>query len=133
MQRGKAEQARSASGDRMGERRTTLPVPNGWYAVAVSGEIEPGRIATRRYFDQELVVFRTQQGEAAVFDAYCPHLGAHFGYGGRVEGEVLRCPFHGWSFTPSGACQAIPYAKRIPPNASAAKLPTVERNGFIFA
>jgi 3-ketosteroid 9alpha-monooxygenase subunit A len=110
-----------------------LPVPNGWYAVAVSVEIPTGGLEHVRYFGQELVVFRTEGGEAAVFGAYCPHLGAHFGYGGRVEGESLRCPFHGWSFATSGACRAIPYAKRIPPNANAAKLPTVERNGFIFA
>ena len=33
----------------------------------------------------------------------------------------------------SGACARVPYAKRIPPNARAGALPTVERNGFVFA
>lgn len=114
-------------------RRTALPIPNGWYAVAVSEELAKGAVEIVRYFGQELVVFRTEGGEAAVFDAYCPHLGAHFGHGGRVEGERLRCPFHGWSFGKSGACEAIPYAKRIPPKASADRIPSVERNGFVFA
>lgn len=113
-------------------RRDGLPVPNGWYAVAVAEDLAPGAVEAVRYFDQELVVFRTESGEVAVFGAYCPHLGAHFGHGGRVEGEGLRCPFHGWVFGTDGACQAIPYAKRIPPNANAARLPTVERNGFVF-
>lgn len=122
--------AQSEEGD---EEKGMLPVPNGWYAVAVSEQLAPGALERVRYFDQELVVFRTESGEAAVFGAYCPHLGAHYGYGGRVEGESLRCPFHGWSFDTSGTCNGIPYAKRIPPNANATKLPTVERNGFIFA
>ena len=114
-------------------QRDTLPIPNGWYAVAVSTALKPGDLERVHYFGQELVVFRTESGVAAVFDAYCPHLGAHLGYGGRIEGEQLRCPFHGWAFGADGTCEAIPYAKRIPNNASAGKLPTLERNGFIFA
>ena len=102
-------------------RRHALPVPNGWFAVAVASEIPPGRVEIVRYFDTELVVFRTESGEVAVFDAYCPHLGAHLGHGGKVDGERLRCPFHGWGFGTSGACEDIPYAKRIPPNADAAR------------
>lgn len=115
------------------ERIEPLPIPNGWYAVAVSEALAPGAIEAVRYFGQELVVFRTESGQAGVFEAYCPHLGAHFGHGGRIEGERLRCPFHGWEFSASGECARIPYAKRIPANARAGKLPTVERNGFVFA
>ena len=107
-------------------------MPSGWFAVAVSDALAPGTLETVRYFDRELVVFRTEAGEAAVFDAYCPHLGAHLGHGGRVEGERLRCPFHGWGFGVSGACEEIPYAKRIPAGARATKFRTVERNGFVF-
>jgi phenylpropionate dioxygenase-like ring-hydroxylating dioxygenase large terminal subunit len=110
-----------------------LPIPNGWFAVEVSDALEPGAIRAVRYFGREWVVFRTQSGQAAVFDAFCPHLGAHFGHGGRVEDDRLHCPFHGWAFGPSGACEAIPYAKRIPPGAAAGALPVVERNGFVFA
>ncbi len=114
-------------------RRSELPIPNGWYAVAVSEELAAGSLSRVHYFGRELVVMRSEAGVAAVFDAYCPHLGAHFGYGGRVEGERLRCPFHGWSFGLDGACEAIPYAKRIPSQARAGVLPSVERNGFVFA
>ncbi|MEZ4290072.1 MAG: Rieske 2Fe-2S domain-containing protein [Myxococcota bacterium] len=113
--------------------RSGLPILNGWYAVAVSEALAPGTLERLHYFGRELVAFRTEGGEAAVLDAYCPHLGAHLGHGGRVEGEWLRCPFHGWAFDVQGACAEIPYAKRIPPNARAGRYPTVERNGFVFA
>lgn len=112
---------------------SALPMPNGWFAVATTEELAAGGILTRRYFDRELVVFRTASGAAGVLDAYCPHLGAHLGVGGRVEGESLRCPFHAWAFGVDGACRAIPYAKRIPPNARARAFEVVERNGFVFA
>ena len=110
-----------------------LPIPQGWFAVAFSNELDPGDVRAVRYFARDLVVFRTESGEAGVFDAHCPHLGAHFGYGGRVEGEALRCPFHGWEFATDGACVAIPYAKRIPPGARAGAWHVCERNGYVFA
>jgi 3-ketosteroid 9alpha-monooxygenase subunit A len=74
---------------------TALPIPSGWFAVATSEEIAIRDVAIRHYFGQDLVVFRTESGAVSVFDPYCPHLGAHLGHGGRVEGERLRCPFHG--------------------------------------
>jgi len=111
----------------------SLPIPNGWFAVAASHEIASGDVRRARYFGRELVIFRTESGRPAVFDAYCPHLGAHLGEGGRVEGDALRCPFHGWLFDASGACRHIPYAERIPGKARARAFETLERNGFVFA
>ena len=76
------------------ERRETLPIPRGWFAVAHSDEIAKGEVQKAHYFGQDLVVFRTESGKAGVFDAYCPHLGAHLGVGGKVEGEtqISVCP-----------------------------------------
>jgi len=113
--------------------RAELPIPSGWYAVAVSEALAPSEVQGVFYFGRELVVFRTEAGRASVFEAHCPHLGAHFAYGGKVEGERLKCPFHGWAFKTDGECAAIPYATRIPAGARAGVLPTAERNGFVFA
>jgi nitrite reductase/ring-hydroxylating ferredoxin subunit len=41
-----------------------------------------------------LMLIRDASGFTA-YDAVCPHRGAHLGYGGRVEGETIVCPFHG--------------------------------------
>jgi phenylpropionate dioxygenase-like ring-hydroxylating dioxygenase large terminal subunit len=63
-----------------------------------------------RYFGQQLVLFRTESGEAVLLDAHCPHLGAHLGHGGTVEGEAIRCPFHSWRFdAKTGQVDDIPY------------------------
>jgi 3-ketosteroid 9alpha-monooxygenase subunit A len=113
-------------------RRFPFPLPNGWFAVACSDEIAPGELKRLHYFGRELVLFRGADGEARVFDAHCPHLGAHLGYGGRVEGSSVRCPFHGWRFDGSGACVEIPYAARIPERARLRAWPSVERNGLVL-
>ncbi len=113
--------------------RLPLSIPNGWFQVAYSNELDAGAVLPLRYFNKDLVLFRTQGGDAALLDAFCPHLGAHLGHGGVVEGDHLRCPFHAWEFDPMGVCRRVPYAKRIPAKAKARPWPSVERNQMIWA
>jgi len=123
-----------AAGPRSASARYPFPAyPNGWFRVAYSGEIARGEVKPLEYFGRELVLFRTESGRARVFDAYCPHLGAHLGVGGKVEGEQIRCPFHAWRFDADGRCNEIPYAKRIPARAQIDCWPVDERNGVILA
>ncbi|MFK7895255.1 MAG: Rieske 2Fe-2S domain-containing protein [Myxococcota bacterium] len=114
--------------------RFPFPIPRGWFQVAYSDEIPPGSVQPSRYFGQDLVIGRTEAGAAFVFDAHCPHLGAHLGKGGRVESEYLHCPFHGWRFDQDGACANVPYAKsnRVPRGSQLKRWPSVERNGMLM-
>jgi len=114
------------------KRRFPFPLPNGWFAVALSGELRAGEVKRAFYLGRELVLFRTASGDARVFDAYCPHLGAHLGVGGKVVGDTLQCPFHGWRFDGDGHCVEVPYAKRIPPHAAARAWLVAERYGLVF-
>jgi len=104
----------------------------GWFMLMFSEELKPGDVVPLKRFDQELVLFRTESGEAKVLDAYCPHMGAHLGHGGKIVGEGIVCPFHAGKFDGTGKCIEIPYAKRIPPKAGVACWPVAERNGMIF-
>ena len=97
-------------------KRYQKPIPHGWYAVAYGSELKAGDVKALQYFGKELVLFRTESGQARLLDAYCPHLGAHLGHGGSVKGESISCPFHGWEFDGAGKCTDIPYAKRMPPS-----------------
>ena len=107
--------------------------PNGWFAVAYSEALAPGEVKPISYFGRDFAVWRGESGDAHVVNAHCPHLGAHLAYGGRVEGDNLRCPFHAWRFGADGRCNEIPYAKRIPAKAELRTLDTCEANGFVFA
>jgi nitrite reductase/ring-hydroxylating ferredoxin subunit len=106
--------------------------PNGWFRVSYSSELSAGEVLSLHYFGRELILFRSEEGTARVFDAYCPHLGAHLGHGGKVEGDGIRCPFHAWRFDGSGTCVEVPYAKRIPPMAKLKPWPVCEKNGVVF-
>ena len=115
----------------------SLPIPFGWYALACSADLAPGDVRPLYYFDEHLVLFRTEDGQAHVTAAFCPHLGAHLGYGGRVEGNAIICPFHGWRFDGDGVCVSVPYARAIPRRAANGpclySYPVQERNRMIWA
>ncbi len=106
----------------------------GWHIVLFSQELAVGEVKRLHYFGRDLVAYRGESGRAAVLDAHCPHLGAHLGSAeGRITGDNIACPFHGWTFSPTGECVDIPYAKQIPERAVHALRgwPVQEKNGFI--
>jgi phenylpropionate dioxygenase-like ring-hydroxylating dioxygenase large terminal subunit len=101
--------------------------------VALSSELAAGATLTRPFFGGEAVIFRTEEGRAVATRPFCPHLGAHLGHSGRVEGETLRCSFHGFRFDAGGACVAAYPQRRTPPACRLPLFPTRERNGQILA
>lgn len=107
------------------------PYPNGWFKICFSDELPVGGVKPVHQFGTELVVFRGEDGKARVLDAYCAHLGAHLGIGGKVVGNHIQCPFHAWEYNGEGQCTKIPYAQRIPPRAQVDCWPTIEQNGYI--
>ncbi|MBT3711375.1 MAG: Rieske (2Fe-2S) protein, partial [Gammaproteobacteria bacterium] len=118
------------------ERGINLPMPFGWFVVCYSDELAKGEVKPVTYFERELVVWRGEDGAPRVLDAYCPHLGAHLGYGGKVNGNDIQCPFHSWSWNGEGAATDIPYSKSIPPKmkkpACERAYPTRELSGFVW-
>ncbi len=61
------------------DRPEPPPVPNGWYAALALTELSPGAVSSFIAVERELVAFRTDDGDAHVIDAHCPHMGAHLG------------------------------------------------------
>ncbi|MCA9693100.1 MAG: Rieske 2Fe-2S domain-containing protein [Nannocystaceae bacterium] len=126
---GTRELPRAASGD--APRFPFGGHPRGWFAIAFSQDVEPGALRRARYFGEELVIVRGASGSVFVTEAYCPHMGAHLGHGGTVEGDCVRCPYHAWRFDAAGRCVEVPYSDRIPPKARLRSWPVREQNGVI--
>ena len=110
----------------------TPDFPMGWYSVARSHELLVGEVKDVQAFDRELVLYRTRSGQTVLQDAFCPHLGAHLAHKGRVVGESIRCPFHGWRFGTDGECEEIPYADEIPSRARLRTWHCEEKNGEVY-
>jgi phenylpropionate dioxygenase-like ring-hydroxylating dioxygenase large terminal subunit len=109
------------------------PYPNGWFFALESRALPARGVVPLRYFGRDLVAYRSESGQAVVLDAHCPHLGAHLGYGGVVEGEGIRCPFHAWKFDLEGRCDDVPYDPgRKPPRVGVRCHPVHETSGLIL-
>ncbi|MFI7642244.1 Rieske 2Fe-2S domain-containing protein [Nonomuraea sp. NPDC049400] len=103
--------------------------PAGWYALAFSQELRPGAVQPVRLAGRDLVLARLRSGTLMAAHAHCPHLGAHLGYGGTVQDEQLRCPFHGLTFDPtSGKCTS----SRAPARMALTTVPVAEQHGVIL-
>lgn len=115
----------------LAELHPRRPYPDGWFALAFADELPPGRVLRRRFMGEDLVVYRTRSGVVRVVEPYCPHLGAHLGHGGRVDGEEIVCPFHHFAFGVDGACVRTGYGTR-PPAARLVQREVREVNGAIL-
>jgi len=117
--------------------RFPMDIPYGWFFVAYSDELQAGDVKTVQYFGEELVLFRTLSGKAGLLEAYCAHLGAHLGHGGKVDEDGIRCPFHAWAYNTEGWATDVPYAKKMPPILSRRPCmkayPIVEKNNVVWA
>ncbi|WP_160310885.1 Rieske 2Fe-2S domain-containing protein [Streptomyces sp. 150FB] len=110
--------------------RVPLPYPSGWFCLALSREVPAGAVVNRRFMGRDVVLYRTRGGVLRVVDAHCPHLGAHLGAGGVVDGEHLVCPFHRFAFDVEGSCVKVPGG--APPRATLAQFTVRERGKIIY-
>ncbi|WP_321886295.1 Rieske 2Fe-2S domain-containing protein [Paraburkholderia bannensis] len=104
-----------------------------WFPVARSADLATPQSAT--LLGERLVVWRTASGQAVVQDARCPHRGADFALG-KVHGDSIACPYHGWQFAADGGkCSHIPSLEdqcKIPPNAAIHTYPVIERFAHVW-
>ena len=107
--------------------------PTGWYQIGWSPEFPVGTTHARRWFGEDVVVYRDDHGELHALEAHCKHLGAHLGHGGKVSGNCVQCPFHGWSWGPDGYNAAIPDQDRPNRSKQLRVWPVMEQYGLAFA
>lgn len=79
---------------------------NAWYAVATCESIQdtPQKVSVH---GEAILLYRDNHGTVSAMDAYCPHRGCDLSLG-RVDGDGLVCPYHGWRFSTDGRCIHIP-------------------------
>jgi phenylpropionate dioxygenase-like ring-hydroxylating dioxygenase large terminal subunit len=98
---------------------------NCWYVAAWGSEVRRAPLA-RTITGVPVVLFRTEAGAAAALEDRCCHRGLPLSLG-RIEGDAIRCGYHGLLFDAAGACIEIPSQKTIPPDARVRRFPLVEK------
>jgi nitrite reductase/ring-hydroxylating ferredoxin subunit len=111
--------------------------PSGWFHIGVSDDFRPFELRSIEVAGRSVIAYRTaDEGRRIVLlDAHCPHLGAHIGVGGYVDGDTdgVRCPSHGWCFGADGRCTDVPGLRQAPPNVQLFVYFTHEIDGLAFA
>jgi vanillate O-demethylase monooxygenase subunit len=108
------------------------PLRDFWYPVARSSDLADRPLGAR-ILDEPIVVWRTG-GRVVAFKDLCIHRGTRLSLG-SIDGERLRCAYHGWCYDAEGAVTEIPATPRergIPAKARAIAYRCTERYGLVF-
>jgi 5,5'-dehydrodivanillate O-demethylase oxygenase subunit len=104
-----------------------------WQPVYLSQDLGKGQAKPVRIMNERFTLYRGRSGRAYLVGARCAHRGAQLS-AGWIEGECIRCIYHGWMFDGRGQCidqpaefEAFKGKVRIP------AYPTEEYLGLIFA
>lgn len=109
-------------------------IPDMWYPVAISGDVTDKKPKGIRRLGEELVLWRDLDGNVVCQGARCPHKGAWLG-DGRMKGNAIECPYHGFLFNPEGKCTLTPAMgrdARIPGSLKVPVYPVREKHGLIW-
>jgi phenylpropionate dioxygenase-like ring-hydroxylating dioxygenase large terminal subunit len=104
-----------------------------WQPVARLEDLEEGP-QRAVLLDEPLAVFLTESGEAAVVADRCAHRGALLSMG-KVCGDSIQCPYHGWEWAGDGSCTRIPSLadqRQIPPLARIPSYPARVHWGLVW-
>jgi 5,5'-dehydrodivanillate O-demethylase oxygenase subunit len=104
-----------------------------WHPVARGEDLGPGELQPIRILSQDFTLYRGESGAPHLLDFRCAHRRTQLNTG-WVEGENVRCYFHGWVYDQQGQCieqpaEPQPFCERI----KIGSYPTREYLGLIFA
>ncbi|MEQ8510427.1 MAG: aromatic ring-hydroxylating dioxygenase subunit alpha [Rhodospirillaceae bacterium] len=106
---------------------------NFWYAAGLSDEITNQAPTKVRMLGLDFVLFRDSKGQVHCLNDTCVHRGGSLG-NGKIKGDCVQCPYHGWEFDGAGACQKVPSlgpGGKPPARARTDTYPVEERYGLV--
>jgi phenylpropionate dioxygenase-like ring-hydroxylating dioxygenase large terminal subunit len=106
-------------------------IRDAWYVVAWPHEVTSDKPLARTVLGDDLVLFRTPEGQAVALEDRCAHRLAPLSMG-RIESGGIRCMYHGVKFSVTGQCAEIPAQPAGHPNMCVKHYPLVEKDGFIW-
>jgi phenylpropionate dioxygenase-like ring-hydroxylating dioxygenase large terminal subunit len=117
--------------DVAGEARLYRAMRRFWHPVMYASEL--AEAPRRAVLLEEPVVLVRLGGQVRCFADLCVHRGTALSLG-WVEGDELRCAYHGWTYGADGVCTRIPsrFGENIPRRARLKPYRVEEANGLIW-
>lgn len=107
--------------------------PNHWYPVAFSDQLRGGKMVPTRFWGDDIVAYRGEDGIARVLEDRCAHRQIKLSHG-SVEGCNLVCLYHGWTYAPDGRLVGMKhddFGKKLPV-LGVRSYPVRERYGIVW-
>lgn len=104
-----------------------------WHPIFHSAELPTGRAKPVKIMNVDYSLYRGEDGKPYLTEFRCPHRGLQLS-AGWVEGNSIRCFYHGWKFDETGACTEQPAEPQ--PFCNKVKIktyPCQDYLGFVFA
>lgn len=109
-------------------------IPNQWYAILESRDLGGERPVGVVRMGEQLVLWRSGDGQVICMEDRCPHRGVALSKG-NVRDGVLACGYHGMRFDTAGKCVRIPCAgegAKIPSSLSVKTRHVIEQHGLVW-
>jgi phenylpropionate dioxygenase-like ring-hydroxylating dioxygenase large terminal subunit len=109
-------------------------IPDRWYVVLFSSDVKRGKLLGVTRLGEKLVFARDDRGKVFCLRDRCAHRGAALSLG-RLVGERVACPFHGFQYDSSGRGVLIPANGReapVPERFRVVPYPVHEERGFVW-
>ncbi len=104
-----------------------------WHPVAIAERLKPGEARALRILSEDLTLYRGAGGAPFLIGGRCAHRCTVL-HTGWVEGDEVRCMYHGWRYDGSGRCTEMPAERHVEPGAVKIEgYPAREYAGLIFA
>ena len=108
-----------------------MSLRNQWYIAIESRALRRAPVS-RTIFGERLVLFRTSSGRPAALLDRCAHRNMALSLG-RVAGECVECPYHGWQYGRDGQCAHIPSTGcRGPAGVRVRSFAVTEQDGYVW-
>ena len=104
---------------------------NCWYVAAWDHELIDGKLLRRTLLEDPVLLYRGDSGKVTAMNDRCPHRGALLSKG-RLEGDAVRCMYHGIKYDSTGRCVQIPGQDMIPPKLRVRTYPIEERGHLVW-
>jgi phenylpropionate dioxygenase-like ring-hydroxylating dioxygenase large terminal subunit len=104
---------------------------NVWYVAGWGSELASGERLGRTFLNRPIVLWRSAAGEVFALEDRCVHRAMPLSEG-HVEGQIIRCSYHGLEFGGDGRCTRIPAQDKIPDIARVRAFPLVEKDAMLW-
>lgn len=105
-----------------------------WWPIGIAADLK-NKPTLVRLLGEDLVLFRTADGQLGLVGARCSHRCANLALG-LVETNGIRCRYHGWKYGRDGALLDVPHNPKTANIAKDVKhpaYPVVDQAGVILA